>query len=270
MWTTEGLQFLLELVTQDQSLPEDFWMGWATNASLGTSSVLSDITELSGNGYWRQPVAPGLGYAEGVLHLGDNPTDGDTVTLDGTTYRFKTTMALPNDVKCGATATLTQQSLLKTINGTGTVGVDYFAGTTTPHATVEMHPWDVIGTDDAVIHARTGGTGGNSIATTETFSSGLDCYFDDTTLGTYRLGGVDLTSAAGGVNGRALEGITRTWTASGGNWALALWVFLCTVETGSSGKLIAVEDLNSGSGVTLLDGTSYDVSMDLIVEPKVA
>lgn len=98
-----------------------------------------------------------------------NVTDGDTVTVGAITYRFKTTMALANDVQRGANRVASLTSLAKTINGTGVSGTDYFAGTTTPNATVRCHALNVTTNNYALsLVAITGGTAGNSLALSTT------------------------------------------------------------------------------------------------------
>lgn len=68
--------------------------------------------------------------ASGDIRIDTNPSDDATLTLGGKVYRFKTIMAAINDVQIGATATDTALSLKRAINLDGTVGVDYFVGTT--------------------------------------------------------------------------------------------------------------------------------------------
>jgi len=143
-------------------------------------------------------VSPAALMAQGTLTLDTNPTDGDTMTVDSTVYRFKDTMAQANDIKIGASLAATQASLIKTMLGTGTAGTDYYAGTTTPHATVRVRtpgtsgyeaPADVAfnANNELVFEAKTPGTAGNSIATTETFFAGTNV-FDAATLGTTQAG----------------------------------------------------------------------------------
>jgi hypothetical protein len=263
----EGAKHVMQLMTQEQSVPAEYYIGWATNllSSVLYTATLASLTELTGNGYARQRVYPGNAYAEGTLTMESQPADGDTITFDTTTYRFKNTMAVAEDVKIGATLADTQDHLRKTINGTGTAGVDYYTGSTSPHATVEMDAW---ASDDAIVRALVAGTGGNSIVTTETFSSGALNYFDAATLGTTRAGGWELSSAAGGVNGWAVTTHQVTFSASGGDWLQALTKFFTTVQSGTSGELIAIEELNGGSGVTLLDGTNYDNAMSVLGYPE--
>jgi hypothetical protein len=55
---TEGLQFMLEVsFSEEQSVPANFYIGLATDASLAEDASLGDQTEVSGTGYARQAVA---------------------------------------------------------------------------------------------------------------------------------------------------------------------------------------------------------------------
>ena len=91
--------------------------------------------------------------------------DGDTITIDGVTYRFKNTMAAINDVKRhGTVADTTLANLQAAINGTGTAGVEWYTGTV-------VHPTVAAGAVTAhtlPLTARDYGTAGNAIATTDT------------------------------------------------------------------------------------------------------
>jgi hypothetical protein len=58
------------------------------------------------------------------------PGDGDSLTFKSHTYRFKNTMLAANDVKIGADAATSYANLVAAFNGTGTPGVEYYAGTT--------------------------------------------------------------------------------------------------------------------------------------------
>ena len=77
---------------------------------------------------------------------------------------------------------------------------------------------------------------------------------------------VGMVSTAGGTNGRTLTTAEATFTASGGPWSLAKTKFLATTAD-DSGKLLATEPINAGSGIALADGESYDVTMTLASEP---
>ena len=92
-----------------------------------------------------------------------NIADGATVVIGGITYRFKNTMALAYDVKRDASdADVSLANLVKAINGTGTVGTEYFVGT-------EAHPDVTAGAVTAHASTLTAteiGYAANSIVTT--------------------------------------------------------------------------------------------------------
>lgn len=103
--------------------------------------------------------------ASGVLTSNQtNPSDGQIVTIGSKVYRFKTTMAQAYDVKLHASvAATTLDNLVKAINGTGTAGTEYFAGT-------EAHPLVTAGdvsSHTVTVTARNIGYAGNSIVTTD-------------------------------------------------------------------------------------------------------
>lgn len=93
-----------------------------------------------------------------------NVDDGDTVTIGTHVYRFKTVPLQANDVFIGADADTSMGSLIHAINGDGTVGVDYFAGTT---ASADVTA-GALSSHAFTVTEKTIGTAGNAIATTET------------------------------------------------------------------------------------------------------
>lgn len=111
-------------------------------------------------------------FATGTLAFATNPADADTVTLGGSTYTFKNTMGAANDVKRESTAALTLAHLVKTINGTGVAGTDYFAGSDAPNADASA----AISTTNMVATALTSGSGGNSITSTQSITGGTDTW----------------------------------------------------------------------------------------------
>ena len=120
--------------------------------------------------------------AQGLLTLDVKPTTtADTVTIGTTVYRFMTVMAQANDIAIGDDVDDSQDNLIAAINGTGAAGVNYYAGTTSPHPSVRISAFD--GSDDAVVTALEAGLSGNAIATTETFTAETNV-FDAATLGT--------------------------------------------------------------------------------------
>jgi hypothetical protein len=131
--------------------------------------------------------------ASGVLTSNEtNPTDADTVKIGAITYRFKTTMAAAYDVKLHASdADITLANLVAAINGTGTAGTEYFAGT-------EAHPLVTAGAVTAhasTVTAQSIGYAANSIATTVPVGTTLS--WGATTL----VGGV-----GGSLNGVSING----------------------------------------------------------------
>lgn len=153
--------------------------------SLGNASVSRALTGLSG---WDTLVlhqAAGAA-AQGTLTLDTEPADGDTMTIGSTVYRFKTSIAQAQDILRGDGLAAVKTRLVNVLNGTGgTSGVDYYAGTTTPHATVKVA--NSFSGNNLILTARLQGVAGDSIATTETFTAGTNV-FDATTLGAVTAG----------------------------------------------------------------------------------
>ena len=60
-----------------------------------------------------------------------NVSDGDTVTIGSVTYRFKTVMAQVNDIQIAGSGNsdTSLNNLIDAINGTGTAGTNWYAGT---------------------------------------------------------------------------------------------------------------------------------------------
>jgi len=118
--------------------------------------------------------------ATGSLGMATKPTDtADTVTIGTTVYRFMDTPAQAYDVEIGSLVADSQANLVAAINGSGTPGVEYFAGTV-------AHP-DVravaFAANVMVVTAKQAGLDANSIATTETFTDVTDKWVAATLLG---------------------------------------------------------------------------------------
>lgn len=94
--------------------------------------------------------------------------DADTVVIGGVTYTFDSTLAAtPNHVHRTGVLATDLANLAKAINDSGVEGTDYGAGTVA-HATVSA----VSGASTLTATAKTGGTAGNAIATTDTATGG--------------------------------------------------------------------------------------------------
>lgn len=104
-------------------------------------------------------------YAVATLtSTGTIPTANDTVTIGAVTYTFKATVTTTaNEVLLGASASEALDNLKHAINLTGTPGTHYGSATV-------IHPTVRASTKTATtlfLVAKTAGTGGNSLASTE-------------------------------------------------------------------------------------------------------
>lgn len=89
-------------------------------------------------------------------------TDGKVVVLGAITYRFKDTPAQANDIQNNVDPDVALANLVAAINGTGTEGVEYFAGTeASPVASAAA-----VAAHATVVTALTAGFAGNSIVAT--------------------------------------------------------------------------------------------------------
>jgi hypothetical protein len=108
-------------------------------------------------------------HALTTLTVSGNAVADETVTLDAVVYTWKaapTTVA--NQVKVGATAADSLQNLKDAVNRTGTPGTQY-GSLTVVHPTIEA---GAITATTLKFNAKVGGTGGNSLASTETMTVG--------------------------------------------------------------------------------------------------
>lgn len=132
-----------------------------------------------------QVLQPSGAQAAGTVTLTTNPSDGDTCSVNGTTYRFKTTIAQANDVALGATSAATAlnffQALIGSVTGAGTGGsAAYYTGTTpVPPGTITVSkPSSNVVNFTAVAYGTAGNaytlakTGANITVSGATFSGG--------------------------------------------------------------------------------------------------
>lgn len=112
-------------------------------------------------------VGSTLVAATGTLTATDQPADGETVTIGTKVYTFQDTLTnVDGHVKIGASLAASLTNLKNAINGAGGVpGTDY-AVATEEH---ELVTATSTGTTVALT-AKSAGTGGNSIATTDTYA----------------------------------------------------------------------------------------------------
>jgi len=103
--------------------------------------------------------------ATGVLTASDVFTDGETVTIEGHTYTFKTTLVAgtPDQVLIGAAATNSLDNLKSAINGTAGGGTTYGTGTVAHDLVTATTNTSTAQT----VEAKRVGTYANAYATTE-------------------------------------------------------------------------------------------------------
>ena len=115
--------------------------------------------------------------AAGTLTFTGNAGNTETVVIDTKTYTFQTSLTdVDGNVLIGVDAEASRDNLVSAINLTAGAGSTY-AASTTIHPTARAIADDSADIMDAV--AKTAGTAGNSIATTETLGSGG---WSDTTM----------------------------------------------------------------------------------------
>lgn len=107
-------------------------------------------------------------YAVNVITFAANPLNGETVKIGTVTYAFKDTPAAAEDIRIGIDAAATLAYLINAVNGTGTAGVDYFTGTTSPNTAVRA---EIDGSLGVKLTARTAGVSGNALVLTVTGGS---------------------------------------------------------------------------------------------------
>jgi hypothetical protein len=124
--------------------------------------------------------------AQGTLTVAADVTEDDTIVINGVTFTFKDALTgAANEILNGADHDATQASLEAAFKDRDNMGVLHSVDDATFDAiAVSMGAFS---SDDAVFTADVKGVAGNSIATTETFTSGSNV-FDAATLGTTTAG----------------------------------------------------------------------------------
>ncbi len=110
-------------------------------------------------------VAAGVKASRVLTSTGTAPANDATVVLGAKTYTFKTTLTgAANEVLIGASAAAALDNLKSAVNATAGAGTTYGTGTTA-NATIDA----TTNTDTTqLFEAKTAGTGGNALASTET------------------------------------------------------------------------------------------------------
>jgi len=135
------------------------------------ATVTFTVVEL---GLQSEVVADGAGYAgsddvanHAVATLTSDATNvdpDDEVVIGTVTYKFVASPTDPNDVDIGADAAGSLANLKKAVNASGVAGTDYGTGTV---ANPDVTALTLTATT-LLLYAKVGGTGGNSLASTET------------------------------------------------------------------------------------------------------
>ena len=133
------------------------------NTSSVTTSSTIEVVDLdtAGNGK----------LATGVLTTTGNFTANDEVTVGTVTYKFVASPSAAYDVDLGGTAAVSLANLEKAVNGTGTAGTEYAAGTL-PNTKVTAVAAATTITFTAKDDGTNSGTAGNSIVFTEDTDGG--------------------------------------------------------------------------------------------------
>jgi len=179
-----------------------------------------------------------------------NVDDGNTVTINTTVYRFKTTPIQAYDVKIGASAAISLDNLKSAVNDTGTPGTEYYQGTV-------AHPTVIATTNTDTVQtfvARTPGTTPNTYPTTET-SGHLS--WADTTLGGGTGNsnpGVTTAGATFTIGDRTYTAVIELSEASGADavadqilWVTSEAVFLDKIKLAINGTGLAGTDYSTGT-----------------------
>ena len=132
---------------------------------------------------------------------GATPIDGDTATIDGVQYTFRTVLAAAYDVLIGGSATAAVTNLTNAINLGGTIGTDYGLGTAI-HPTVRASLAGLVMT----VTAKLAGAQGNVIAATDTMTDASNTW----AAGIMDLG-IDDNGEVLGVMFEYIAGSTPNW-----------------------------------------------------------
>ena len=157
-------------------------------------------------------IVPGATAAMGKLTIGVQPSVDDTMTIDSKVYTFKSAVVDGDpdgwiDIHSGlgyaSGVSGTRARIIDAINLTGddTDPSSAYSHQMTVHPSVTARAG--VAAEEILITARVAGTGGNSLVSTETFTSGSNL-FDASTLGTQQ------TGTAGTGRGQYEVRMTRT------------------------------------------------------------
>lgn len=132
---------------------------------------------LTGNLYGSEVYVSNNLTGEAVLSIATTPTDGDTVTIGGVVFTFKTTLgSTPGNVAIAGSADAARLNLTELINAPGTTD----AGQVALSAEDQIKITDTLGlvaTDSAAANTMTiVGTGSSRLTLSETLTDGTDAW----------------------------------------------------------------------------------------------
>lgn len=189
--------------------------------------------------------------ASGTLTFSGNASNNETVTIGSTTYTFKTTLTpAANEVLVGASAEDSLQNLCDAVSLGGGAGIRY-ASSTVANTQAFLAKTNAAAT--ATCYAIAPGTGGNSLATTETMASGS---WGGATLsgGTQVSSNLDCVVRAlnPGTGGNSITIATVADGTGAGNWTVAGTDLTYHYESGVSTVEDFIETLRSDSDSNVL------------------
>jgi len=152
--------------------------------------------------------------AQGTLTIAEPVTDTNTMTIDEVVYTFRAEGTADEDgeIDLGADEAATKVNICAAILGTD--------GINTVHPTVTCEA--AFDGDDLVLTAKSTGTAGNSIATTETITHASNV-FDAATLGTTTAGVTEVIAVVGPVGEMYFDTTLGTpiWWDGTDTWLIA-------------------------------------------------
>lgn len=149
--------------------------------------------------YLTDVTVPASVQATGTFTSAGAFSDGETVTIGGQTYTFKSPFVnAANNIDASGTTAQTHENLRRAINGDGVAGTNYGTGTA---VNTSVTAADTASTN--VLTAILGGTVGNAIATTETCANAS-------------FGGATLSGGAGDIKILTLGELPSNTTAAVG------------------------------------------------------
>ena len=189
-------------------------LGIETDMLAIENDILDLETFVLGSGTTLERPANAVGVtevaSEGTLTVAVNPTDADSITIDGKQYDFmETSEMVDGTIEIGLDVAATRVAILAAIDGTDAVN--------NVHTTVTAA---AATGDDLTITAITAGVAGDLLASTSDFASGSNL-FDAVTLGT-TTAGVDGVTAVGEQGSFFFDetlGVPIWWCATG--WIIA-------------------------------------------------